>query len=62
MQNFSLWWPAGYGEQPLYDLTVEFSSARPAEVIPKAAKIGFRTVELDQGVVDDTDFSKGTME
>ncbi|MFJ5259851.1 glycosyl hydrolase 2 galactose-binding domain-containing protein [Streptomyces sp. NPDC088387] len=36
-----LWWPRGYGEQPLYDLTV-----RAGEDV-RHAEIGFRTVELD---------------
>ncbi|MGW1778192.1 glycoside hydrolase family 2 protein [Streptomyces sp. NPDC002143] len=41
-----LWWPRGYGEQPLYDveLTLHHGSA-PLDVWRR--RIGFRTVELD---------------
>jgi len=38
--NPALWWPNGYGEQPLYDLTVEIDG----HVVSK--RIGFRTLEL----------------
>lgn len=42
------WWPLGYGDQPLYDLTVEVGSAgsdrRPASW---EGKVGFRTVRVD---------------
>ena len=43
-----LWWPAGYGDQPLSELTVEVRTG--AEVLDAwARRIGFRTVELDTG-------------
>ena len=43
-----LWWPAGQGEQPLYDLVVSARDAsdRPLGSISK--RIGLRTVVLDQ--------------
>lgn len=40
ISNPDLWWPAGYGEQSLYDLTVESDH----DEIHK--KIGFRTAEV----------------
>ena len=40
VKNPKLWWPAGYGAQPLYDLTV----ATPDEVRTK--KLGLRTMEV----------------
>ncbi|GAA4200528.1 glycoside hydrolase family 2 protein [Microbispora amethystogenes] len=45
-----LWWPRGYGEQPLYDLTVrledgERDGGREQEW---SGRIGFRSVELDR--------------
>lgn len=48
MQNVvSLWWPNGYGDQPLYDLEVIFRADKnPNKVSKKRVKIGFRTVEL----------------
>jgi len=42
-----LWWPAGYGEHPLFDLAVELGSADDAHHDTYARRIGFRTVELD---------------
>jgi len=42
-----LWWPNGYGEQPLYDVNVELLKA---DVIfdTKSFKLGLRTLELRQ--------------
>lgn len=37
-----LWWPVGYGDQPLYDLRVELADLDAWE-----RRIGLRTVELD---------------
>ncbi|MCZ0986287.1 glycoside hydrolase family 2 protein [Streptomyces diastatochromogenes] len=42
-----LWWPRGYGEQPLYD--VELTLLHGEEVLDVwRRRIGFRTVELDR--------------
>ncbi|XP_071945951.1 beta-mannosidase-like [Antedon mediterranea] len=41
------WWPIGYGRQPLYVVSVMFSSAS-GEVSVKNVTIGFRTVQLIQ--------------
>ena len=48
----ALWWPHGYGDQPLYDLKVEL--VQPSEEFGSALsldtwsrRVGFRTVELD---------------
>ena len=59
MQNkVQLWWPAGYGEQPLYDLTVTWES-RDRETSSKNVKIGFRTIELDQNFINPANESLG---
>jgi beta-mannosidase len=45
-----LWWPAGYGDQPLAELTVTLTAAGEAageEFDRWQRRIGFRTVELD---------------
>ncbi|MFF4082523.1 glycoside hydrolase family 2 protein [Streptomyces sp. NPDC001777] len=44
-----LWWPRGYGEQPLYDLDVTLLDA-DGELDTWRRRIGFRTVELDRTV------------
>ncbi|MFC9925925.1 glycoside hydrolase family 2 protein [Streptomyces sp. NPDC127190] len=42
-----LWWPRGYGEQPLYDMEVTLlHEDAPLDVWRR--RIGFRTVELDR--------------
>ncbi|WP_232529087.1 glycoside hydrolase family 2 protein [Mycetocola zhujimingii] len=39
--SIDLWWPRGYGDQPLYDVTVTVGDAE------WSSRIGFRTVTLD---------------
>lgn len=46
--SVDLWWPNGYGSQPLYELVVEFTSAVDHSTISKKVKIGVRFVELVQ--------------
>ncbi|MFC8191528.1 glycoside hydrolase family 2 protein [Cellulomonas sp. NPDC057328] len=45
----ALWWPRGYGEQPLYDVEVELRpAAAGADVVDTwRGRIGFRTVALE---------------
>ena len=44
-----LWWPVGYGEQPLSDLELTLHVADEEELDRWQRRIGFRTVELDTG-------------
>ncbi len=44
-----LWWPRGYGDQPLYDLRVGLAG-NGAELDSWQRRVGFRSVELDTGV------------
>ena len=51
-----LWWPAGAGEQPLYDIGVSFApagAATPAVAVCTSRRVGFRYVALVTG--NDTD-------
>ncbi|MFI9155265.1 glycoside hydrolase family 2 protein [Streptomyces sp. NPDC053367] len=42
-----LWWPRGYGEQPLYDLEITlYDDEDPLDTWHR--RVGFRTVELDR--------------
>ena len=54
-----MWWPNGYGDQPLYQLTVTWMGEDTTETSSKRVKVGFRTVELNQDLVDHNDTSKG---
>ncbi len=44
--NAQLWWPAGYGEQPLYDIEVVLETEGREYAYP-SFRYGIRTVELD---------------
>lgn len=51
--KIKLWWPSGYGQQSLYNLTVRLSlPATSGNVLEKNKRIGFRTIELVQKPVD----------
>ncbi|MET9440789.1 glycoside hydrolase family 2 protein [Streptomyces sp. NPDC006610] len=43
-----LWWPRGYGEQPLYDLRLTLADDHGAPLDAWERRIGFRTIELDR--------------
>lgn len=43
-----LWWPAGMGEQPLYDLKVELLSSEGEVLDTQTKRIGLRTLVLDR--------------
>ncbi len=47
--NTQLWWPAGQGEQPLYQLSVTLlgSGSDSANIAPWTRRIGMRTITLD---------------
>ncbi|MGV9767110.1 glycoside hydrolase family 2 protein [Micromonospora tulbaghiae] len=43
----ALWWPIGYGDQPLHDLDVSLHGADGRELDAASRRIGFRSVRLD---------------
>lgn len=46
----ALWWPVGYGAQPLYDLDVDVRRLDGSVVDGWHGRVGFRTVELDTSI------------
>jgi len=48
VEDPDLWWPAGHGDQPLYDLSVEIAPDASGETVADTAseRIGFREIEL----------------
>ena len=47
--SFDLWWPVGYGAQPLYGFNVSYSAdgiASSSSASPLARRVGFRTIVL----------------
>ncbi len=47
LRGVELWWPAGYGERPLYDLAVRVFDADDPAIFDEAGKrIGFREIEI----------------
>ena len=49
--EIKLWWPAGYGDQKLYTITVKLEMN--GESLNKTKQIGFRSVELVEEPVSD---------
>ncbi|MDF3140118.1 MULTISPECIES: glycoside hydrolase family 2 protein [unclassified Streptomyces] len=47
LPDVELWWPRGYGEQPLYDVELTLRHGEDALDVWRR-RIGFRTVELDR--------------
>ncbi|MFF2091479.1 glycoside hydrolase family 2 protein [Paenibacillus sp. NPDC058174] len=54
IENPQLWWPAGYGEHPLYDVKVEAVSGDVTTEFP-SFQFGIRTIELDTTVLQGED-------
>jgi beta-mannosidase len=46
LPGLDLWWPVGYGEQPLYDFEIELIDSEGAVLETITKRLGFRQVEL----------------
>lgn len=49
--DIKLWWPKGYGEPNIYDISVEIFSEEGELLISKKLRQGFRTLELKRSEV-----------
>ncbi|HEY0535427.1 MAG TPA: glycoside hydrolase family 2 protein [Actinoplanes sp.] len=47
VEDPSLWWPRGYGDQPLYDLDVVLTSDSGDTLDSWSRRVGFRSVRID---------------
>ena len=54
IENAQLWWPNGYGSQPLYDVEVEASCNGATEHWHKM-RYGIRTISIDTSVISGED-------
>lgn len=52
VENPELWWPNGYGEQPLYEYSVRQKGEGGEVLSERRGKFGFRSVELSQKAID----------
>ncbi|MEV6343595.1 glycoside hydrolase family 2 TIM barrel-domain containing protein [Actinoplanes sp. NPDC051851] len=46
--NAPIWWPVGFGDQPLIPLTVSLRAAAGDELDTYTTRVGFRTIALDE--------------
>ncbi|WP_219413211.1 glycoside hydrolase family 2 protein [Pseudonocardia nigra] len=47
VEDVDLWWPRGYGDQPLHDVAVALTAGDGVRIGGWDGRVGFRTVELD---------------
>jgi beta-mannosidase len=59
VEDPGLWWPRGYGDQPLYDLDVALTGPDGQELDSWSRRVGFRSVRVD--TTPDTDGSAFTL-
>lgn len=57
-----MWWPNGYGEQPLYNFKVIYTSDHPSEDSVRTLRGGYRTIEFIEEPMDSQNLTKGKQE
>lgn len=55
--NPELWWPNGYGEQPLYEYVIRQRAKDGRVIAERRGRFAFRTVELVQDVLDENNLN-----
>lgn len=58
-EQVELWWPVGYGKQPLYNATVSLVNSKLSEAATVTKRVGFRTVVLNLNPITAGEKSKG---
>lgn len=58
-EQVDLWWPAGYGNQTLYNVDIQIKDAQNSTITSVNKRTGFRTVVLDQTPILDTEVALG---
>ncbi|KAM0453152.1 hypothetical protein ACHAPV_009108 [Trichoderma viride] len=57
--NVDLWWPSGYGEQPLYTATLSLINSAFSKPATVTKRVGFRTIVLNLNAITAEDKAKG---
>ncbi|PTB36166.1 glycoside hydrolase family 2 protein [Trichoderma asperellum CBS 433.97] len=57
--NVNLWWPSGYGEQPLYTATLSLINSAFSKPATVTKRVGFRTIVLNLNAITAEDKAKG---
>lgn len=57
--NVDLWWPSGYGEQPLYTATLSLINSAFSKPATVTKRVGFRTIVLNLNAITPEDKAKG---